>query len=391
VDGCSSEQACAGWNLPRAVAGPMDLSVGTYNPMSLVATGRANDISLQAQSVDVLVLPGTRYRARNKDVTTEKLSAHQAFHWGYGAGPFTNRSAGLSILLGGKVRHKRVVEVKSPPGSLQGRAGAVRVKQGPLDIMIIGMYFPPAAAGHQKQLARVKAVKALIMWVQEIIHQCPARCVPLLFMDANTPLGVREGVAIDDEHVGMHGIAEHTRVSDLLYEFMIEEGLAALNTFWEVGPTFYGPRGGHSVIDYVMVPVEFMARVSKCCASIRLAKRLQLISCHSLRDHIPVLARCRFEPFNVQSKEATAVTKAWDMDAVSACLQTGKDRQKFLREVEQSLLPVEAELTDLLQHNIHCFWERWVDIVKEVGGRHETLREGATGGRVAAGQETAER
>ena len=81
---------------------------------------------------------------------TIKVGKYTGYVWGYGKGSLSNSSAGVAILISGRIQEKHVVEIKSPEGWLQGRAGLVRVKGGHMDITAIVGY-PPPDTGDKKQ------------------------------------------------------------------------------------------------------------------------------------------------------------------------------------------------------------------------------------------------
>ena len=80
-------------------------------------------------------------------------------HWGYGRGPFTNRSAGCTVLVGGRFRVENVTNILDPPDALQGRGGAVRLVQGDLNATIIVAYVPPFGGPARKRPAWLRAVQ----------------------------------------------------------------------------------------------------------------------------------------------------------------------------------------------------------------------------------------
>ena len=120
----------------------------TYNPLLLTAPDRLEDISQELYAAEVVGLPGTRLRATKLAFVTHKLRAqnvskHLALHWGWSAAPFSNRSAGCSLLIGGRFRKSNVRATFSPPAALRGRGGAARITQGSVDFLVVLLYYQP--------------------------------------------------------------------------------------------------------------------------------------------------------------------------------------------------------------------------------------------------------
>ena len=120
------------------------IKVAVYNPLSLVAAQRSWDISDAVPGLDVVILPGTRWRAPSAAAVTVFNSAAHRFHsFGYGVGPFTNRSAGIALAIRKSFAPQTVVVGRLPPRSIQGRGGMLRVRRGAYDVSILGAYVPP--------------------------------------------------------------------------------------------------------------------------------------------------------------------------------------------------------------------------------------------------------
>ena len=95
-----------------------------------------------------MLLPGTRIRATpqivaDAPVVKQVLGKSVFYNWGWATGPFINKYAGVSLVLGRRFSEKNVKEVYSRQCALQGSARGVRVKSGVFDAAFFVLYFPP--------------------------------------------------------------------------------------------------------------------------------------------------------------------------------------------------------------------------------------------------------
>ena len=86
------------------------------------------------QAVDVLGHVGTQLRAysdTSRPHDTFETEYHHVISWGHRATKYSNRSAGIAILLRRRrFKKHHVTQVMDPPPELAGRVAAVRIKQG---------------------------------------------------------------------------------------------------------------------------------------------------------------------------------------------------------------------------------------------------------------------
>ena len=115
-----------------------------YNVLSLVSTGRCNEIALTCKA-DIVICPGTRLRSpQGRRHWKEQLDGgYWAMHFGWQRQPFTNKSAGVSFIFGPKIPELNVVKVESSPIEIAGRCGAVRIKNRTADMCFVAAYPPP--------------------------------------------------------------------------------------------------------------------------------------------------------------------------------------------------------------------------------------------------------
>ena len=143
-----------------------------YNVLSLVQAARSDEISSVYGKAHVLMLAGTRLQRKRHDTecTVTVNHAHMVFNWGYAAGAFTNKSAGVQIRVRAdlfRAQHIRRLWATKP--CIQGRAGAVRLVSGRFDLTCIVAYFPPFPNEVDKQAVYHKTIHVLLEWLKEVL------------------------------------------------------------------------------------------------------------------------------------------------------------------------------------------------------------------------------
>ena len=85
----------------------------------------------------------------NTDVIVNSSGTRDVYSWGYGRlwqGQYTNSHAGVQFCLHKRFfARKSAARILSPPSTLQGRAGAVRIKHGRVDFCFIVCDFHPSS------------------------------------------------------------------------------------------------------------------------------------------------------------------------------------------------------------------------------------------------------
>ena len=172
------------------------MKIALYNPLSLLRTGRILQIAIALQC-DVICLVGTCIRSRNNDTHTfaNVNEDYWVLHCGYGSGPFTNKSAGCSIIFKKKIFPRSCIQqLCFPPKELQGRGICIRCKKKCLDTTFIVGYVPPHGNGANP--AARKGADLTNRWLRKQYEKCPMRSAPFLALDANTQMGIdQQGLA----------------------------------------------------------------------------------------------------------------------------------------------------------------------------------------------------
>ncbi len=116
--------------------------VATYTAQSLVQAGRSQDISssLAKVGIDIIVIQGIRLR-QTLVALEHRGGTCKFWNWGYSRDSLTNKAARVQMRFAPKFCHK-VLQAYSPPASIGGRAGAIKVNACKNDLMIINLYVP---------------------------------------------------------------------------------------------------------------------------------------------------------------------------------------------------------------------------------------------------------
>ena len=136
---------------------------------------------------------------------------------------------------------------------LWGRILTVRIKSPVSDYIIGGVYVPPCLL---RSPARKIAIK-VHSWLQRHLRAMPCRCTPIIAIDANGHVGSFKCSAFGD-----HAKSRENANGTLLRETCTSFSLRAMNTFYDVGSTFYSQDvSSESIVDYVLLPASAIAKV----------------------------------------------------------------------------------------------------------------------------------
>ena len=151
-------------------------------------------------------------------------------------------------------RAESVMRLYVPGGQLQGRAAAMRVKQGQADFTVAGLYFPPRKA----MQAYRQTVQGLADWTEHLLGSLPRRTTPIVGMDLNDGRGVKLGQGgakepVVSTAVGTATVSVEHWASEVIRGMAEVHDMAFCDTFFKHGPTYYGD-GSRSYTEHLMVP-----------------------------------------------------------------------------------------------------------------------------------------
>ena len=283
------------------------------------------------------------YRARRSSsaihsilCTEQSVEKHRFYHWGVRKSEFVNDSCGVAIGIKHRPFPKHsVVNVFSPPPNLQGRGGALRIKCGDADITPIVMYVPPEPNSVKEE----QSCKAIWNWVCEVLSALPARTVPILLLDANGKTGLQHcalgsGAAqfFDDGAVGRCDAVMETYNGSLLHSCLFDHHMFAVNTYYNVGPTWYGwtSEGLSSRIDYICLPQSLRSQVESCRILQHVGDALQNMARPGRCDHRPLQVVFEYKLCFDNSPRPTV----WNRDLLVQNLAGGSCKESFIGAVE---------------------------------------------------------
>ncbi len=113
-----------------------------HNPNN-VKGSRSNELSLAYACMDAVLMPGTQTRPKKhaKEAVLYTNDQHHIYEWGWKPTPYVNKSCGVQIRLKKSLfRMKHVVAIAPTPSLVQGRVGALHLRSGRFDIMLIVIY-----------------------------------------------------------------------------------------------------------------------------------------------------------------------------------------------------------------------------------------------------------
>ena len=234
----------------------------------------------------------------------------------------TNKSVGNAILLSKKFfALDQIMDVKTTSGEIAGRGLFVRIRAGRIDYSIICAYFPPGrhSSGAERNVY-LRQVAALNKWIFQTLNATPARSTPLIFTDLNDDGGLTKcengdftptALIEEDNTVGMVAACREGEAFRAFRCSLRRLGLCLANTHFPAGDTFVGHKAT-SRFDFIAIPVGLLANVTQCATLKKLASKLQLINCHGLRDHIPLMCKLT-QAFMFDGEKAKAMYN-WDRE-----------------------------------------------------------------------------
>ena len=148
----------------------MSLCHVSYNPMS-AGGERMHDILHEFKFAAIITLQGTARRTWNEQaVDIFRMSGYHVIDFGWKKHvKHSNRSCGCTIMLKVNI-FPTLHTIYAPTENIAGRAGAVRITRGDMDMLVITFYFPPDYGS----MASRATVSAVIEWVSSIVLKMPA-------------------------------------------------------------------------------------------------------------------------------------------------------------------------------------------------------------------------
>ena len=157
-------------------------------------------------------------------------------------------------------------------------------------------------------------------------------------------------------------------------EVLEMEDMAAINTHYPSGDTYYGPSSS-SRMDYICMPVGMLHNVGSCNVLHRLGKSMQMISPRDMRDHMPLMveADMMLDSGSEVLEQHVMARIRWNHDALAAGFKNKYQKREFLSELEETVAPYGADWHEMLgSPTPDAAWRRLHDDIKELATRRFT-------------------
>ncbi len=155
----------------------------SYNTCSMRKAGRWDNVvdMFSKAGIHAAGLQGTR-DTTDYGLEYKRSGRYSEYAWGGQSGPYTNRHAGVAIMLDRrKFPDQSIKSVWEPPTLFAGRLGAVGTKTRLYDFTFFAVYTPPEPQTAQTKQVVVQTMRCL----REFPATLPSRTFPIGFVDGN--------------------------------------------------------------------------------------------------------------------------------------------------------------------------------------------------------------
>ena len=169
----------------------MLLKLAEYNPLSATRPYRLDHIVNELAAV-ILWMSGTGFKQAFGNRSNWNLEGgYRIFSWGWdGRQQYSNKSAGVAIVLGPRLSDVRVTCISEPPSSLQGRGGKIIIKQHDLDLTLVCSYPQPVTGKGEQCKRAATGAKLAAQWAIAQLNTAKGRSTPLLLGDLQQKFGL---------------------------------------------------------------------------------------------------------------------------------------------------------------------------------------------------------
>ena len=289
---------------------------------------------------DILGVCGTKYPAQLERCSRTTAPGRIWLDAGWAAGPMSNRSAGVAVVLGPRFRERDVHSTHAGPAGLAGRFLGVHIRNCRVDIGIVVAYFPPAPWKAAEQARYRTTCRTLTAAIDEFFDKLGAGATPLLLMDLNDGMG-KEGTRATQAPVRTEVVSEGSatleRTPDgagaLCRAVLEKHGMVAANAL-ATRPygTFFPAQGSPTLIDYVCAPAALVAAAFGSRRLMQEGRLLQPIHTLARREHVPVEALLRYELWHQPREERPA---RWNQDELMRGVREQWRRHEFLDALDK--------------------------------------------------------
>eukprot|EP00973_Karenia_brevis_P073625 10229482-Karenia_brevis.AAC.1 len=140
---------------------------------------------------------------------------------------------------------------------IQGRCLGVRERSSKHDFFHLVLYWPNVSTPNL-----LKVLHAMVKWTKKVLQSLPLRCVPIIYMDANSSFGCQhhEGgiVQVQSACIGPHNNGVENVVGRAIIDILQQFGMGLCHTMRESPWTFYNNFNTGSHIDHIAVPLSMI-------------------------------------------------------------------------------------------------------------------------------------
>ena len=273
-------------------ASPIPMGVVGFNPMNASSYERKLDILQEAGNFDCVLLGGTG--EKYADALEQRwVSGFRVIAAGYKHSIMSNKSCGVAIALGRKLRKAKLGLPRFLTGRLQGRGLAIRCQTPVVDVLLIVLYFPPVPHARAQYGVYTDACQQIAKWVAKVLDSTPACCTPVLYADLNDGMGIAlRGEHWQDVDTAVISQAAKRReripggAGSSLRPVLEQHDFASASSWQDARDTYYGSSGVSSLLDHAFIPSALLAAVRSAGPLARMGRRLQIIRRRGPADHL---------------------------------------------------------------------------------------------------------
>eukprot|EP00959_Pyramimonas_sp_CCMP1952_P460034 9479210-Pyramimonas_sp.AAC.1 len=168
---------------------------------------------------------------------TYRAGEYLCIPFGYRSGVHSNRSCGITFMLRARrFREHHIKKVFNIPTPLWGRCAALRIVQGEMRLVLIGLYFPPRHTRREDRIRDEKTVTTMVAWLSEVLHKLTSHDTVLIFADLN------DGLRYDDESTccGMYSAGDEHYTTKMVRPLLDGMQITSYGTHFRMAPSYIG-------------------------------------------------------------------------------------------------------------------------------------------------------
>ena len=258
-----------------------------YNPLACSSEERWVDILQETQNFDFVMLAGTGIRYSGGEPASLRVDDRISISSGFRATNMSNRSCGVSIVLGKNFRNSRVDNICEAGGRIQGRGLAVRVRNPRADftvcVCVCVCYFPRKPRRKAEFQLYKETCREVVSFLAQVLAKTPSSSTPIVYADVNDGIGITHEagkwrevesacvskLAARREHI--HGGAGEQIRALLELHFLVSQ-----SSWQDARITYYG-NSSDTLIDHIFGPDALLEVTRSSGPLMQMASKLQLI------------------------------------------------------------------------------------------------------------------